>query len=457
MQKKTGKALEYLRKRSEATLSELRELLEIPSISTQESASGDVEQAADWIARKLERMGAQNVGLLSKGGHPVVFGEVGEEGTAPTVLVYGHYDVQPPEPLEAWTMEPFKPRVRDGKLYARGATDMKGQLIAALAAVEAAQRSGIPLHAKFLFEGEEEIGSRSLPDVLREHRDIFAADFALNPDAGMIRADLPTITYALRGGALFQLEVFGPAQDVHSGLYGGAIRNPAHVLCEVLARLHEEDGRVSLPGFYDRVRELDEEERRQLAELPMDDDFYLDNTGSPALWGEPGYTPVERVGARPTLEINSLNAGYTGDGFKAIVPHAAKANLSTRLVPDQDPVEAYSQLRSFLEEAMPMDVRWELEYIVGVKPSIIDRESQVVQKLAAALEEEWGTTPVFQRVGGGIPVVSHLQDILGMPSVLTGFSLPDDNLHGPDEKLDLGVWRKGTAALVRFFGALTEN
>ncbi|MBN1266999.1 MAG: dipeptidase [Anaerolineales bacterium] len=444
-------ALAYLENHMEQTLAELKELLAIPSISTETSAKADIQRAAVWLQEKLSRMGARDVRELDSSGNPVIFAELGEPGFSPTVLVYGHYDVQPPDPLEAWSSDPFVPVERGGQLYARGAADMKGQLMAVLAAASAVFQSGIPIHVKFLLEGEEEIGSGSLPEILRVYQDLLTADYALNPDAGMVRADLPTITYALRGAALFKLRITGPKHDVHSGLFGGAIPNPAHVLCEVLGRLHQPDGKVSLEGFYSRVKELDEEERAQLTRLPRDDGFYLEQTGSSMLWGEPGYTALERTTARPTLEINSLSAGFAGEGFKAVVPAEASATISARLVPDQDPEEVHSMLRVFLQETVPAGVNWDLAYMVGVRPSQTDLSSPGVRVMAEALQKVWGVEPVYQRVGGGIPVVSYLQEIMGMESILTGFCLPGDNLHGPDEKLDLDIWHKGIQALAGFF------
>jgi len=445
------KALEYLDSHYEENLSELKELLAIPSISTQESAKKDIQRASAWLQSKLKRMGAEDVQELSSPGNPIVYGEIGKQGSSPAILVYGHYDVQPPDPLEAWNSDPFVPVEREGRLYARGAADMKGQLMAALAAVSAVFETGLPIHVKFLLEGEEEIGSRSLPGVLQKYEGLLAAEYALNPDAGMLQADMPTITYALRGAALFKLRISGPKHDVHSGLFGGAIPNPAHVLCDVLSKLHQSDGRVALEGFYSKVRELDNEERDRLAKLPRDDAFFREQTGSPILWGESGYTALERTTARPTLEINSLSAGYIGEGFKAVVPAEASATISTRLVPDQDPEEVHVMLREYLEKVIPTGIEWDLAYIIGGPASISDIESKGVQAMAQALKQSWGTGPVYQRVGGGIPVVSDLQKILGMESILTGFCLPDDNLHGPDEKIELDVWRKGMEALATFF------
>jgi acetylornithine deacetylase/succinyl-diaminopimelate desuccinylase-like protein len=451
--------LEYVKANMPRFRRELDGLLAIPSVSTEIARRNDVGRAAEWTADALRALGCTRVESFATPGAPLVYGEIPPAGkTARTVLIYGHYDVQPVDPLELWQSEPFQPTVRGEELFARGASDMKGQIIAALKAVEAVLRTGGARPAfKFLFEGEEEIGSTHLPEFIRTHRDLLACDLCLNPDAGMISPVLPTITYGLRGLAYFELRLRGPARDLHSGMYGGVVHNPAQVLCELLAAMHEPSGRVALPGFYDAVRALDPEERRELARLPMDAGFYLQATGAPALWtGEEGYTPFERVGARPTLEVNGLFSGFTGEGSKTVLPAEAMAKISMRLVPDQTPELATSQLEAFLRERAPATVGWELKRLAGGPPSISARESAGVRALSRALGEVWGERPVFRREGGSIPVVAYLQEHLGVESLLTGFSLPDDNAHSPNEKLHLPTWEKGIAALALFFAYLAE-
>lgn len=445
-------ALAYLEQHAERFLAELESFLRIPSISTLPEHKADMERTANWVAENLRAIGAENVQVFPTAGHPVVYGELrAVQPNAPTVLVYGHYDVQPAEPLEDWHSPPFEPTVREERLYARGATDMKGQVMASLKAAEAAMHGGLPINLKFLIEGEEEVGSPNLAPFIAGHKDLLACDFCLNPDAGMIAPDLPTITYALRGLAYFELRVYGPKQDLHSGIYGGVVHNPAQALAELIAGMHDEQGRVTLPGFYDKVRPLDDEERAELARLPMDEAFYLAQTGAPALWGEAGYTPVERVGARPTLEVNGLYSGFIGEGAKTVLPAYAMAKISCRLVPDQDPDEVAAQMQAYLEQHAPPTIRWELEVMHGGPASITDRKSPWVQALAQAMEQVWGVRPAYKREGGSIPVVAQIQEILGKDSVLTGFGLPDGNLHGPDENLHLPTWRKGITALVHFF------
>jgi len=439
-------------------LDELKAILAIPSVSTDPAYRADMQRAAEWFADRLRALGMSSVQIYATSGHPLVYGEWKQAGAAPTVLIYGHYDVQPPDPLDQWTSPPFAPQVRGENLYARGASDMKGQVLAVLEAVETLLRHGaLGVNLKWLIEGEEEIGSPSLEGFLRDQRDLLQADFCLNCDSGMIAADAPAITCALRGLAYFEIRVYGPAHDLHSGLYGGVVHNPAIVLAELIAGMHDEQGRVTLPGFYEKVRPLSPQERADLARLPIDDEYYLQATGAPALYGEAGYTPVERIGARPTLDVNGLLAGFTGSGSKTVIPAWAMAKISMRLVADQDPQEVHQQLLQYLREHAPATVRWEVQDLHGAVPSLIPTDSAAVQALARALEETWGIRPCFKREGGSIPVVAQMQQVLGLPSVLTGFGLPDDNLHAPNEKIHLPTWYRGIEALARFFLHLNDN
>lgn len=451
-------AIQYAHQNREKFLSNLKTLVAIPSISTNPANQPDMQVAAQWLADQLTAIGVENAQVMQTAGHPVVYGDWLHAEGAPTVLIYGHYDVQPVEPLELWQSEPFSPEPRGENLYARGASDMKGQIIASLSAIESIMQQGsFPVNIKFLLEGEEEIGSPSLAAFLKENAALFACDVALNPDAGMIAPDVPTIVYALRGLAYFELRVYGPEHDLHSGLYGGVVHNPAQALCELIAGMHDEQGRITLPGFYDRVRQLSTEERMELSRLPMDEAYYREQTGVPQTWGETGYSAIERTGARPTLEINGLLSGFTGTGSKTVLPAYAMAKISMRLVPDQDPVEVHQQLLAYLREKAPATIRWELIAMQGGKPSIADLKLPATQALARALEMVWGKRPVYKREGGSIPVVADMQTILGADSVLTGFGLPDDNLHAPNEKLHLPTWSRGIDALIHFFYNLKEQ
>lgn len=448
-------ACTYLEENQIRFQNELIELLRIPSISHDPAYKSDMERAAAWLANKLQAMGVENVEILPTGGHSVVYGEwLNGDANAPTVLVYGHYDVQSPEPLEDWKSQPFEPEIRNCNLYARGASDMKGQTLASVNAVDAMiQTTKLPINIKFCIEGEEEIGSKNFNAFLAQHREKLQCDFSLNTDAGgMPDAETPSICYSLRGGAGFLLHIYGPSQDIHSGEFGGVIQNPIHVLSKLIAGLHDEHGHVTLPGFYDRVRQIDEYERAALARLPFDEEFLLKHSGASALWGEPEFTPAERIGARPTFEVLQIIAGQP----KSAIPAKATARLSFRLVPDQVPLEVDEQLRAYLEARMPPTVTWQLERLVGAPPIITDRNLPAVHAMRDALHTAFGKPPIFQRAGGGIGAVLMFKQTLGVDSVLTGFSMFDDSIHGPNEKLHLPAWEKGMTALVHFFHNLVE-
>lgn len=451
-------ALSYAQEHKDQILDELIEFVSIPSVSTDPEKKTEMQRAAQWVANQMHSLGFENVKILPTARHPVVYGESLKAGSdKPTVLIYGHYDVQPAEPLELWGTPPFEPTKHGENLYGRGASDMKGQVVASLKAVEAYAHTGdLPINVKFIIEGEEEIGSPSLEKFLTENKDLLSCDFAINPDTGMIGADTPTITYGLRGLAYFELRVTGPEHDLHSGIFGGAVHNPAQALCELIAGMHDGNGRVTLPGFYDSVRSLDDEERAELARLPLDETFYLKQTGAPELFGETGYTAYERVGARPTLEVNGLLSGFTGEGSKTVLPAKAMAKISMRLVPDQNPDEVYKQFMRYLEENAPPTIRWELEDLNQGDAAITDCTMPGVVALSQAMEATWGKKPVYKREGGSVPVVAQMQKILGIESVLTGFGLPDDNLHAPNEKIHLPTFFNGIDTFIRYLDILSE-
>jgi len=439
------KAIDFVRTNRERFLAELKEFVAIPSISTSNEYKSDMEKAAGWVAGQLRLLGMDKVEIMPTGGHPVVYGELmGAGKDAPTVLIYGHYDVQPVDPIELWENPPFEAVVRGDNVYGRGASDMKGQVLASLKAVEAVIRTtGSPVNLKWLIEGEEEIGSEHLGDFIQKHVEMLRADICLNPDAGMIAADLPTITYGLRGLCYMEVRLYGPSKDLHSGLFGGTIQNPAQVLAELVAGMHDKKGKVTLPGFYDKVRKLSKQERADFARLPTNEEFYLKQTGVPTLWGEPTFTPAERVGARPTLEVNGLLSGFTGQGSKTVLPAYAMAKISCRLVPDQTTEETFEQMKAYLEANTPKTVRWELINLHNSGTAITDLDSAGVKAMTQAFETVWGKRPLFRREGGSIGVVVQLQEYVGVESVLTGFGLPEDNIHSPNEKLHLPTWYKG--------------
>ena len=453
MSESRTKALAYAHQNETRFLDELKEFVTIPSASTDPSHKSDIEKAAAWVAAQLKTLGVENVQVMPTGGHPLVYGEYLQAGdSAPTLLVYGHYDVQPAEPLELWESPAFEPTKRGENLFARGVSDMKGQIMIGLKAIESIVRtSQLPINLKFIFEGEEEIGSPNLGPFIANNKALLAADICLNLDAGILGADIPSITYALRGLAYFELRVYGPAHDLHSGGFGGVVHNPANVLCKLIGGMHDDQGRITLPGFYDAVRALDAEERTELARLPMGEDFYKKNSGAPALFGEAGYTPVERTGARPTMDVNGIISGFTGEGSKTVLPAYAMAKISMRLVPDQDPEQVYQQLLQYLQANAPQTVRWEVDKLAGGPASITDRHMPEVIAMSQAMESVWGKRPVFKREGGSVPVVAQMQKQLGMKTLISGFALPDDNIHAPNEKMHIPTWYRGIDTVIHFF------
>lgn len=446
-------ALKYYQTNKDKFLSELCDFLKIPSISTLPENAGDIQKAALSLSAKLESIGIEHVRLFPTEKHPVLYGDYLHAGKdQPTALVYGHYDVQPVDPLDLWDHSPFDPIQKDENLYARGASDMKGQIWAVVSAIESIMSQGdFPINLKFLIEGEEEIGSPNLHHFIETHTDLLASDFALNADAGMVAPDVPTIVYGLRGLAYFELKVYGPGHDLHSGVFGGVIQNPAQALAKLISGMVDNDGHITLPGFYDKVLPLSSTEKAELARLNMDDQYYLSQTGSPAVFGEKGYSSVERIGARPTLDVNGLYSGFIGSGAKTIIPAWAMAKISTRLVPNQTADEVHQQLLEYLQKNAPATIRWELTKLSGGSPSISDISTAESLALAKSFEEVWGVKTTYKREGGSVPVVADMQQTLHIDSVLTGFGLPDDNIHSPNEKLHLPTWYKGIDALIRFF------
>lgn len=436
----------------------LTEFLEIPSISTSAENQNAMRLAAIFVENYLQSIGIKETKILETAGHPAVFGNyASKKKNAPTILVYGHYDVQPPDPIDLWESPPFSPEQRGDYLYGRGASDMKGQISASLAAVESILQNGDPhLNIKFIYEGEEEIGSPNLPPILKEYADLLKCDVVLNPDAGMISPNTPTIVYGLRGLAYFELKIFGPSHDLHSGLFGGIVQNPAQVLCDLISGMKDQDGIIQLDGYYDDVVELSENEKLELSRLPIRDSDLLEQTGVRKLWGEKGFTSIERTGARPTLDVNGMLSGFTGEGSKTVIPAWAMAKISMRLVPNQDPEKVHQQLRSYITENVPDTVTWDLRKFAGGRATIANTKQPGVIALAQALQSVWGTKPVFKREGGSIPVVSEMQKTIGTDSVLTGFGLPNDNIHSPNERLHLPTWKKGILALIHFFYNFAE-
>jgi acetylornithine deacetylase/succinyl-diaminopimelate desuccinylase-like protein len=437
---------------------QLKALLRIPSVSAQPDHDADTRRAAEFIRDDLRAMGVP-ADLIPTKGHPIVFGERADAPGKPTLLIYGHYDVQPPEPLEPWLSPPFEPTVRDGNLYARGATDDKGQMFTHLKAAEAWLKTvgTLPINVKFLIEGEEEVGGANLETYVAENRQKLACDYAVISDTSQFAPGLPAITYGLKGLAYFELVVRGAKQDLHSGTFGGAVANPLNALAVILASLKGPDGRIQLPGFYDDVRPLEQWERDEFARLPFSEDEFRASLGVPELAGEQGYTTLERKWARPTCDVNGLYGGYQGPGPKTVLPCKAGAKFSFRLVPDQDNKKVAAQLRAHIEAVCPPGVTYELIEHHGAPAVLVEvKGSPGVAAAARAIEAGFGKEPVFMREGGSIPVVGLLKAHLGVDTLLLGWGQTDDNLHGPNEKFSLADFHRGIKSSAHLMAELAK-
>lgn len=451
--------LRYLGEHRERHVQELEEFLRIPSVSAKSEHRPDMLRAADWLVARMLDAGLEKAEKIETAGHPVVVGEWRGAPGAPTILVYGHYDVQPPEPLDEWTSPPFEPTRRDGNLYARGSVDDKGQLYLHLKAVEAhiATHGGLPVNVVFLIEGEEEIGSPNLTAFLEENRQRFACDAVLISDTTMFAPGIPSITVGLRGLAYMEVRVRGARSDLHSGSYGGAVANPANALGEIISRLKDADGRIVIPGFYDRVRELTAAEREAIAALPYDEEVLREEVGVDVLPGEAGFSVLERIWARPTLDVNGLLSGYTGEGAKTVLPGRAMAKISMRLVPDQDYREIEQRFREYVLSIAPPGVEVEVEALHGGQPWRADPAEPIFEAASRALAGAFGRPPVFVREGGSIPIVHAFQKTLSAPVVLLGFGLPGENAHAPNEWFSLDSYARGTEAIARLYDEITRT
>ena len=440
--------IDFINANRDRYVDELKRYLAIPSISALPDHAGDVRACAEWTAAEMKRIGLEHVRLIETPGNPVVCGDWLHAEGAPTILFYGHYDVQPVDPLDLWESPPFEAAVRQGEIYARGAADDKGQVFMHCKAVEAClRRAGrLPVNVRFVIEGEEEIGSVHLDAFVRERRDELAADVVVISDSPMFDRGVPSICYGLRGLAYLQIDLRGSRSDLHSGSFGGAVANPAFVLAQVLSRMKDRGGRVTAPGFYDDVRPLRAGERAEFARLPFNERRYRNELGAPKLFGERGYTTLERLWARPTFEVNGLLSGFTGDGAKTVIPAVAMAKVSMRLVPDQDPGRVADLFEAHLRKVTPPTVELTVTRMHGGRPWMTEFDNPFVQAAGRAVERGFGRRPVFNREGGSIPVVATFQEVLGLPAVLFGVGLPDENAHAPNEKLDLGNFHNGIVA-----------
>ncbi len=446
----------YLEDHREAFLESLKAVLRIPSVSAQAEHKDDVARCAQHIADRLRAIGMTQVEVVATAGHPIVYAEwLGAPGK-PTALVYGHYDVQPPEPLELWKSPPFEPTLRDGKLFARGAVDDKGQVYMHLNAIEAhfAVHKTLPINLKLVIEGEEEVGSDNLAAFLRAQRARLDADVIVVSDTAMLGPDQPALTYGLRGILYTQIEVTGPSHDLHSGHFGGAVQNPANALCTIIAALKDSDGRATQPGFYDAVKKIDAAERDLLRAAPFDEPAYLAESGAPAPFGEAGYTTLERISVRPTLDVNGMWSGYTGEGSKTVLPSFAAAKVSMRLVPDQDPEALFGRFEVHVKRLAPPGVTVVVKNLHGGAPFVTDPRHPMIESARRALSRAWPKPVAMMREGGSIPVMATFQATHGLPCILMGFGLDDDNVHAPNEKISLSSFHGGTNSVAYLYEEL---
>ena len=448
----------YLEDHKSQFLENLKACLRIPSVSAQPNHKADVKRCAEHIAAHLKKIGMTRAEVVTTPGHPVVYAEwLGAPGK-PTVLLYGHYDVQPVEPLELWKTPPFEPTEQDGKLYARGACDDKGQVYMHLSAIEAhfAVNKKLPINLKVVIEGEEEAGSESLEGFLTGRRKELDADVIVVSDTGMLSPDQPALTYALRGILYTQIELVGPTRDLHSGVFGGAVMNPANALADIIARLKDADGRVTVPGFYDKVRELSATEQQAYATVPFDEKAFIAETGSPVAFGEKGRSTLERIWSRPTLDVNGMWSGYTGEGSKTVLPSFAAAKVSMRLVPDQDPAALFKEFERHVKSLAPPSVRVTVKDLHGGKPWITSPDHPMLQAAVRALGRAWTKKPALIREGGSIPVMATFQQTHGLPCILMGFGLHDDQVHAPNEKFSLTSFHGGTKSCAYLYEELAR-
>ncbi len=452
-------AIEYAEAHRKDFLDELKDFLRIQSISTADGNPAEIQRCADWVANQLRSIGLTSVQILPTQGHPIVYGTwMGAPG-APTILIYGHYDVQPVDPLSEWTTGPFDPTERDGKLYARGATDDKGQVFTQIKAVDSIMKTNggkLPVNVKFLIEGEEEVASEHLDAWIADHKELLTADACVISDSSLLAIDRPLITYSVRGLTYMEVEVWGPKGDLHSGSYGGTVHNPLQALCEIIAALHNPDGSVAVPGFYDKVPAMTPAERAALAKVPMTEEEWRTETGAPKSWGEPEFTLRERIGARPTLEVNGIIGGFTAKGSKTVLPAKAMAKVSCRLVGNQDPYEIEKLVRERVKQLTPEDVTSEVRGLNYAYPATVPIDDPAMDAAIIAYERGFGAKPVFLAEGGTLPIVVTLRNLFKMPVVLMGFGLHDDNTHAPNEKITLECFYRGINTAIAMFEEVSK-
>lgn len=453
-------ALDYARQNQPRFLAELKDLLRIPSVSTLPQHKNDIERAADFLGAQMRSIGLEHVDVIKTAGHPLVYADWLHAPGKPTALCYGHYDVQPPDPLNEWTTPPFEPTERNQNLYARGAVDDKGQMFMHLKAVESLMKSGsgkLPINVRLLLEGEEEVGGEAIAKYIKENSQKLKADFALVSDTEMYAPDLPTLCVGLRGMVYTEVEARGAKVDLHSGMYGGAAPNPFVALAQIITKLKDENGRILIPGFYDRVTTPSADELRSWKSLPFDEKDYLEHeVGSTELTGESGYSVAERTWARPTVDVHGMPGGFIGAGAKTVIPAKASAKISMRLVPNQDPDEVFKLFTDYVKSITPRGIQISIRQLSGADPMLIRTDNHYVQAAKDAMKEVFGKDTVFIRSGGSIPVVADFEKHLHIPSVMMGFGLPDDNLHAPNEKFHIPNFYRGIESIIRFFQLLSS-
>lgn len=442
---------QYIEENKDRFLDELFTLLKIPSISADPAYKEDVRKCAQAVKDSLDKAGVDKAEIIETGGHPMVYAEKIVSEDLPTVLVYGHYDVQPPDPMDLWNSPPFEPVIKNEKIYARGACDDKGQLFMHVKAFEILNEKGdIPVNMKFMIEGEEEVGSENLEGFLRENKERLEADVILVSDTSMISNDTPSIETGLRGLAYMEVEVVGPNRDLHSGVYGGGVANPLNVLCDMIASLQDEDGRITIPGFYDDVVELSDEERKKMAETPFNLDEYKKDLGVNAVKGEKGYSTIERTGIRPTLDVNGIWGGYIGEGAKTVLPSKANAKISMRLVPNQNSDDISEKFQKHFEGIAPDYVKVKVTPHHGGEPVVTPTDTPAYEAASSAMEKAFGKTPIPTRGGGSIPIIALFEEILGLKTVLMGFGLDSDAIHSPNEHFGIFNYLKGIETISYF-------
>lgn len=453
------KILDNLTSQKQRHLDELFEFLRIPSISDLEEYKDDCKKAALWLMNNIKTAGFDNARLYETAGHPIVYAEWLEAGAdKPTVLVYGHYDVQPVDPLDLWNSEPFKPVIKDDKMWGRGTSDDKGQLFMHVKALEAIMKldGKLPVNVKMIFEGEEEAGSSHLDEFIENNKKLLSCDYVLISDTDWVDVGLPSICYSLRGLCFAEVKIIGPNSDLHSGSYGGSLDNPANVLCSMIAKMRDEYGRVTIPGFYDDVLDLDADERAGFARIPYSEEDYCKLLGVTATNGEFGYTSIERTWARPTLDINGMTSGFQGKGSKTIIPSWASAKISMRLVPYQDSEDIATKVKKYLTTLAPPTVKIEVEILHGGNPVMVKRDGKGIQAASQALKNVFNMEPIFMREGGSIPVVGVFQEMLGADSILLGMGVPGNNIHAPNENYPLENFYEGIKVSAHFFYELSK-